>query len=147
MTEHLGGPESPSKIAERQDRYERLVEPGKGRMFKIVDDATGVGVGSVGYWKRKWRDMQVYEAGWSVIPAFQGRGIASAALAQAIEEARSQRTHRFLHAFPAVDNPPSNAICQKLGFTLLEECEFEYPPGNLMQCNDWRLDLFGNDLS
>jgi hypothetical protein len=25
---------------------------------------------------------------------------------------------------------------------LLEECDFEYPPGNPMRCNDWRLDLF-----
>jgi RimJ/RimL family protein N-acetyltransferase len=38
-------------------------------------------------------------------------------------------------------NAPSNAICQKLGFTLVEECEFEFPVGNLMRCNDWRLDL------
>ena len=80
-------------------------------MFKIIDDETGVGVGSVGYWEREWRDTKVYETGWMVIPAFQGRGIASVAVALAVEEARSQRAHRFLHAFPAVDNAPSNAIC------------------------------------
>jgi hypothetical protein len=44
--------------------------------------------------------------------------------------------------FPSVVNAPSNAICRKLGFTLLGEHEFEYPKGNFMQCNDWRLDLF-----
>ena len=55
--------------------------------------------------------------------------------------ARARATHRFLHAFPSVDNAPSNAICRKLGFTLLGECDFEYPPGNRMRCNDWRLDL------
>jgi hypothetical protein len=38
-------------------------------------------------------------------------------------------------------NAPSNAICRKLGFTLLEELEFEYPPGSFMRCNDWRLNL------
>jgi RimJ/RimL family protein N-acetyltransferase len=47
-----------------------------------------------------------------------------------------------MHAFPSVDNLPSNAICRKIGFTLQEEVEFEYPPGNFMRCNDWRLDLF-----
>ena len=26
--------------------------------------------------------------------------------------------------------------------TLLEECDFEFPPGHHMRCNDWRLDLF-----
>ena len=50
-------------------------------------------------------------------------------------------SNRFVHAFPSVDNPPSNALCRKLGFTLIEECEFEYPKGSFMQCNDWRLDL------
>jgi hypothetical protein len=43
MTEHLGGPESREKIAERQTRYE---VPGS-RMFKIVDGDTGEAVGSV----------------------------------------------------------------------------------------------------
>jgi RimJ/RimL family protein N-acetyltransferase len=139
MMEHLGGPESPEKIAERQARYEAT---GSG-MFKIVDVAGGEAVGSVGYWPRTWRDEEVNEIGWSVLPAFQGRGIGRMATAQAIDLARAEATRRFLHAFPSVDNPPSNAICRALGFTLVEACEFEFPPGRLMQCNDWRLDLFG----
>ena len=146
MMEHLGGPESHEKIVERQARYERLAESGKGRMFKIVEEAAGEAVGSVGYWERDWRDQRVYEIGWSVLPRFQGRGIAGAATAQAIAAARSERKHRFLHAFPSVENLASNAICRKLGFTLLEQREFEYPPGSLsfMHCNDWRLDLFAD---
>ena len=52
-------------------------------------------------------------------------------------------SHQFVHAFPSTENPPSNGICRKLGFTLLEVCRFEYPPnsGNWMLCNDWQLDL------
>jgi RimJ/RimL family protein N-acetyltransferase len=46
-----------------------------------------------------------------------------------------------VQAFPSGDNAPSNAICRKLGFTLVGSCEFEYPKGSAMQCNDWRLDL------
>jgi RimJ/RimL family protein N-acetyltransferase len=138
MTEHLGGPESPEKLADRQARYE---VPGSG-MFKIVDEVTEEAVGSVGYWERSWRAERVYEIGWSVLPAFQGRGIASIATAQAIAKAKSERKHRFLHAFPSVENGPSNAICRKLGFTLVEESEFEFPKGHFMRCNDWRLDLF-----
>jgi RimJ/RimL family protein N-acetyltransferase len=146
MTEHLGGPESREKIAERQARYERLPESGRGRMFKIVDDATGEAVGSVGYWERDEGSGRVYETGWSVLPEFQGRGIAAAATSGAIDAARSERRHRYLHAYPSVDNAPSNAICRKLGFTLLEAHDFEYPPGsgNVMRCNDWRLDLFAD---
>jgi RimJ/RimL family protein N-acetyltransferase len=111
-------------------------------MFKIVDGTTGEAAGSVGYWERAWRERQVYEVGWSVLPAFQGRGFARLATAQVVALARSERKHRFLHAFPSIDNAPSNAICRRLGFTLLGEYDFEYPPGRLMRCNDWRLDLF-----
>jgi RimJ/RimL family protein N-acetyltransferase len=140
MTEHVGGPENPEKIAERQSRYERE----DSGQFKIVDATTGDGVGWVGYWERPWRGRKVYEIGWSVLPAFQGRGVATTATAQAIAMARSERKHRFLHAFPSVENAPSNGICRKLRFTLVEECEFEYPPGRFMRCNDWRLDLFAD---
>ena len=88
MTEHLGGPEPLKKIAERQERYERLTDPEAGAMFKIVDGESGEGVGSVGYWERELPEMTVYETGWSVLPAFQGRGIATVATAQCIEQAR-----------------------------------------------------------
>ncbi|TMK77343.1 MAG: GNAT family N-acetyltransferase [Actinobacteria bacterium] len=140
MTEHIGGPESPEKLAERQARFE-VAKTAKSRMFRIVDEATGEAVGSVGYWEKEWRGEQIYETGWGVLPAFQGRGIAGRATALVIESAKAEGTHRFLHAFPSVENGPSNAICRKLGFTLIEECEFEYPRGNFMQCNDWRFDL------
>ncbi|MEA2425747.1 MAG: hypothetical protein QOH13_2157, partial [Thermoleophilaceae bacterium] len=84
----------------------------------------------------------VWETGWSVIPAFQRRGIAATATAQLIELARAAGPHRLMHAYPSIENEPSNAICRKLGFTLLEEVEFEFPPGELMRCNDWQLELF-----
>ena len=141
MTVHLGGPESPAQLRERQARYERL--EGGDRMFKILDVTSGAGVGSVGFWTREWREAHVYEVGWMVVPEHQGRGIAGAATAEAIELARHDGTHRFMHAFPSIENAASNAICRKLGFELLEACEFEYPKGHLMVCNDWRLDLGG----
>jgi RimJ/RimL family protein N-acetyltransferase len=137
MMEHLGGAESPEKMAERQARFQ---QPGSG-MFKIVDGDSGEAVGSVGFWERTWRGGEIYETGWFVLPAFQGRGIATRATADVIALARAEGKHRYLHAFPSVDNAASNAVCRKLGFTLLEALEFEYPPGRLMRCNDWRLDL------
>jgi RimJ/RimL family protein N-acetyltransferase len=137
MTEHLGGPESPEQLAKRQERYEAP----ETQMFKIVDEESGEPVGSVGYWEREWQGEQVYETGWSVLPEFQGRGYASAGLAALVELVRSEGTHRYLHAYPSVDNAPSNALCRKLGFTLLGDDEFEYPKGSFMRCNDWRLDL------
>jgi RimJ/RimL family protein N-acetyltransferase len=143
MMEHLGGPESQEKIAERHTRYEQP----DSKQFKIVDEATGEGIGWVGYWERDWEGEQVYEIGWSVLPAFQGRGVAGSATFEAIAIASSERNRRFLHAYPAVDNAASNAICRKLGFTLLGPCEVEYPKGSVMRCNDWRLDLFSYQVA
>ena len=140
MTEHLGGPESEEKLLDRQRRYER-----EGGMFNIVDEETGEAAGSVGYWEKEWRGGTIYETGWSVLPEFQGRGIAGAATRLAIDAARAERKHRYLHAFPSVENGPSNAICRKLGFELLGDSEFEYPKGHFMRCNDWRLDLFADE--
>jgi RimJ/RimL family protein N-acetyltransferase len=140
MTEFLGGPESPEKLADRQRRY---AVPDSG-MFKIVDDETGESVGSVGFWEREWQGETVYEAGWSVIPAFQGKGIAAEATRQALGLAKQAAKHRFVHAYPKVENDASNAICRKLGFELLGAHDFEYPPGNPIVCNDWRYDLTGS---
>ena len=137
MMEHLGGAETPKKLAERQSRYEAS---GPG-LFKVVGEATGEGIGWVGYWEREWQGETVYEVGWSVLAEFQGRGIAGAAAAEAIALARAEGRHRFAHAFPAVDNPASNAICHKLGFSLLGASDFEFPPGHTLRCNDWRLEL------
>jgi RimJ/RimL family protein N-acetyltransferase len=133
MMEHLGGPESPEKLAERQARYEQ--EPG---MYKIV---AGEAVGSAGYWDKEWRDATVWEVGWSVLPAHQGRGYATTGMELLLDVMRADGARRHVHAFPSVDNGPSNAICRKLGFTLLGPQEFEYPKGQLMQCNDWQLEL------
>jgi RimJ/RimL family protein N-acetyltransferase len=137
MMAHLGGPETPEQIAGRHVRY--LAGAERDPQFRIVAD--GEPVGWVGYWERGWRDRDVYEIGWSVLPAFQGRGIAARATALALDHARAAGRRRFVHAFPSVANPASNAICRKAGFTLIEECEFEFPPGSTMRCNDWRLDL------
>jgi RimJ/RimL family protein N-acetyltransferase len=137
---HLGGPETPEQIRQRHQRYLQL--PETDHMFTIVLNHEGAVAGSIGYWEKQWRDQLVLETGWFVLPGYQGKGIATKAGEAVIEHARAARRHRFLHAFPSVTNPASNAICRKLRFTLLEECHFEYPPGNPIVVNDWRLDLF-----
>ncbi len=142
MTKHLGGPETEEKLVERHAKYQHVGHDGSGRMFTIVLEDTGQKVGSLGYWEREWRGGMVYETGWSVMTEFQGRGIAAKATGLVIEGARNERKHRYLHAFPKIENLPSNAICRKLGFELLGECDFEFPPGNPIRCNDWRFDLF-----
>lgn len=137
MTQHLGGPESDAKLRARHQRY--LALDGTGWMFRIVAD--GASAGSIGFWDQGWHGEQIFETGWGVLPAFQGRGIAGAAALLVIGKAREQRRHRSLHAFPSIHHPASNGICRKAGFTLLGEVDFEYPKGSLKRCNNWRFEL------
>jgi RimJ/RimL family protein N-acetyltransferase len=141
MMIHLGGPESREQILRRHIRYVRLPQDGTDHMFKVVWGPDGEGVGNVGYWRKTWRDQAIYEMGWLVLPEYQGRGIATQAAAAVLEHAHRKPGYRFMHAFPSVANPASNAICRKLGFALVEECRVEYPPGRSMTVNDWRFDL------
>jgi RimJ/RimL family protein N-acetyltransferase len=136
MTQHLGGPESEAKLLDRQRRY---VEGND--MFRVVVLPGGEVAGSTGYWGKDWQGEPVYETGWAVLPEFQGRGIAAAAVRAVVARAAAEGTRRHLHAFPSVENAPSNGVCRKVGFELLGEHDFEYPPGHWMRCNDWRLDL------
>ena len=131
----VGGAETAEKIADRNAKY--ALDPNQ---LKIAVD--GEPAGWVGVWVREWRGEQVWEIGWSVLRAFQGRGVAKRAARGAIEHARAiEDAPRALHAFPNVDNAPSNGVCRALGFTLLGETTFEYPPGHFDTVNDWRLEL------
>ncbi|MFD0023714.1 GNAT family N-acetyltransferase [Streptomyces sp. NPDC058382] len=143
LMDHLGGPESEEQLIGRHGRYVALSadRTGRGRMFRIALTGEDAAVGTIGFWERTWQGQAVYETGWAVLAGFQGRGIASAATAAVAEQARAEHKHRYLHAYPSVDNGASNGVCRKAGFTLLGECEIEYPPGHPLLTNDWRLDL------
>jgi len=138
MTVHLGGPESEEKLAERHRRY---LEVGPGQMYRVVLAESGEAVGTVGFWEREWRDGMVWETGWGVLPEFQGRGLAVAAAREVVEATRAAGEHRYVHAFPKAANTPSNSVCRRAGFTLLGPVDFEYPKGNPITSNDWRVDL------
>jgi RimJ/RimL family protein N-acetyltransferase len=150
MTEHLGGPETTENLELRQKRYVAAAKSGSfsdsekayaAYIFKVIVGPGGVEVGGVNFWDREWNGEQVYEIGWGVVREFQGRGIASAAVAQAVDIARATKRRPAVHAFPSINNGPSNSICRKLDFQLLGKVQFEYPKGHWMQCNDWVLRL------
>jgi len=132
--EHLGGPESPDRLASRQARYQAE----GSKQYRIVN-AEGQPVGYVGYWERSMPGEQAWEVGWAVLPQFQGRGYATTAMSLLLDVIRNDEP-RPVHAFPSVDNVASNAVCRKLGFQNLGAFDFEYPPGHPIRCNDWRLD-------
>ena len=78
MTEHLGGPEPPEKIRERHARYCSDSQAGIEPQFVIVIGGEKVAAGWIGYWEREWKGQLVLEMGWSVLPEFQGHGVAHA---------------------------------------------------------------------
>ena len=124
-SKHLGGAQSREQIVDQHERYLDTAASGTGRMFKIVLSPATDAIGNIGYWDKTWREEIVYETGWMILPEYQGRGYASTALALLVERLRREHVHRFLHAFPAVTNGPSNALCRRAGFTNRGECEFE----------------------
>ncbi|MFB6978642.1 GNAT family N-acetyltransferase [Streptomyces scopuliridis] len=147
LMSHLGGPETEEQLLTRHRRYVDLSadRTGRGRMFRIVllpaGEAADEAVGTIGFWEQTWQGRRIYETGWGVVAAHQGRGIAAAAAAAVVEKARAEGAYRSLHAFPSVGNRSSNALCRRVGFSLQGPCEVEFPKGHLMRANDWRLDL------
>ena len=140
LMKDLGGPEMPDAILSRHERYLGS-DPTRTGLFAVVLGPERTAVGWVGYWESTWAGEDVWECGWHVLLEYQGRGVATAATALAIAELRKQSIHRYLHAFPSVENAASNALCATLGFMLLGEVEVEYPVGQMMHSNNWRLDL------
>lgn len=139
-TLHIGGPESSAALIARHERY--LGHDGStGGLFTVVLAPESSAVGWVGYWESSWQGETVWECGWHVLPEHQGRGVAAAATALMLDQARARGLYRHMHAFPSVDNVASNALCRRLGFELLGAADVEYPKGCLMHANNWRLDL------
>ncbi|GAB2815514.1 GNAT family N-acetyltransferase [Alpinimonas psychrophila] len=141
MTTFLGGPESPEQLVKRQANFLRRWEDDEARMFTIRTDSEGEPVGSVGYWKTKWANVGVYEAGWSIETRYQGRGLASRALRECLQHAAAFGDRQDVVAFPRVDNTASNSLCKSVGFAFRGEQDFEYPKGNPIRVNAWSFDL------
>ena len=71
-----------------------------------------------------------------ILPEYQGRGIARAAVRQLIDMARADGRWGDIHAYPSVMNVASNALARAAGFTLVGTVDVEFR-GHPLQCNDW----------
>lgn len=126
----LGGPIERDRLPDVHRR--RVSDPW---WFKIVAP-TGAAVGTIGVWRTRHGGVDLHETGWMVLPAHQGRGVASQALALLIERVRARPQIASIHAFPPVTNAPSNALCRRFGFELLGVGTFVYA-GRTLHCNHW----------
>jgi RimJ/RimL family protein N-acetyltransferase len=89
-----------------------------------------------------WSHESVSEIGWMVLPEFQGRGVAKAAVRMLLERARDEDRWGLVHAFPAVTNGPSNGICRSLSFRLVGEEDVTFS-GRVLRANHWVIDPGG----
>jgi len=137
MVTHLGGPVSEDELLGRHRRYTELSATGTGCVYVVLLGPDSVVAGSVGYWEKEWGGDAVYETGWHVLEEFQGRGVASRAAAAVARIAAAEGDRKALHAFPSVGNLASIGVCRKAGFALRGECDFEYPKGTWIRCQDW----------
>jgi RimJ/RimL family protein N-acetyltransferase len=138
----LGGPITAERFADVHRRRVAGVASQDLWYFAIVPEPGGPALGTIGVWEKELDRSTIYETGWMVLPAHQGRGVASGALAMLIERARADERYPNIHAFPPVSNDPSNVLCRKFGFDLVAERDFVYA-GRTLRCNHWALDTSG----
>ena len=145
VMQELGGPLPREGVADKLHRDVNSVEAGETWNFKIVTGGeTGSPVGTICIWEHTEQGEPINEIGWMVLPEFQGQGLGSEALRVILQKARAEGRWDVVHAFPGITNGPSNGICRKTGFALLEECEVDFA-GRILHCNHWRIDLRATD--
>lgn len=141
MMAELGGPLRPEGLWQKLQGDVADVEADTVWVLVIVpDEDADPAAGTVSVWDHEWRGETISEIGWMVLPKFQGKGLGSRAVQMVLDRARSTGRWDVLHAFPAVTNSASNAMCRKLGFSLIEELDYDYR-GRTLRCNHWRLNL------
>jgi RimJ/RimL family protein N-acetyltransferase len=141
MMSELGGTNTADQIARAHAGALKMAAAGTCWYFKVVPEGTDRAVGYIGIWESLWQGATIYEMGWMILPEFQGKGLATAAGKELIAKARAERKFKAVHAFPGKANIASNKICEKLGFSKLEECDVDYQ-GRTLRCNDWCIEVF-----
>jgi RimJ/RimL family protein N-acetyltransferase len=140
MMTWLGGPRPREELEAKVRSLVDDVNNGRIWYFTVVPEGEEAPVGTVCVWPHEWNDRTINEIGWMILTRFQGRGLATAAVRATLERARSERRWDIIHAFPHVNNAPSNGICRKLGFSLVEEVDTQGFGGTL-PTNHWVIDL------
>jgi RimJ/RimL family protein N-acetyltransferase len=126
-------------MAAKLERDVASVEADRHWVLVIVAE-DGTAAGTVSVWDHEWDGRTIDEIGWMLLPEHQGRGLASAGVAEALRRADETARWPALHAFPATTNAPSNALCRRHGFALRGEIDYVYRERSL-RVNHWLRDL------
>ena len=138
MTAHLGGPQRVEDMPDKVRRDVAAADADRGWILMICpDDEDPESVaGCVTLWTHSEDGPEQSEIGWMVLPEFQGRGLAKAAVSEVLRRASADGRWGPIHAHPSVHNAASNALCSSLGFRLAEEKEILYRDTKL-RVNHW----------
>jgi RimJ/RimL family protein N-acetyltransferase len=138
MMAELGGPLAREGIPDKVASDVADVELDRAWIFVVEEE--GGAAGHVCIWDHEEDGERINEIGWMVLPEFQGRGLGREAARALLDRARAERRWDVVHAYPAVSNAPSNAICRALGFERLEARDIEFQ-GRTLRSTHWRIDL------
>ena len=136
----LGGPRSVESIERVHPK--RAAAADGGMWLKIMLDDSPEPIGQLGAWWSEYQNEELWEVGWMLLPQFHGRGLGSEALGMLIERLREAPGIDTVHAFPGVSNAPSNGLCRKFGFELVDSSEVEFA-GRSLTINHWVLQVGG----
>jgi RimJ/RimL family protein N-acetyltransferase len=141
MMAELGGPQPRDGIADKVRRDAAEAAAGTSLIKMIVPDPAepAVVAGSVALWSHDDSGTELSEIGWMVLPEFQGRGFGKRAVRAVLELAREQDRWGVVHAFPAVTNTASNALCRSVGFRLAGEVDTLFA-GRTFRTSHWFID-------
>jgi RimJ/RimL family protein N-acetyltransferase len=134
MWVELGGVVEQNMTA-KLDRDVSSVEADHHWVLVIVAD-DGTPAGTVSLWDHEWDGEMIGEIGWMVLPEYQGHGLGSAAVAEALRRADEADRWPVLHAFPATTNVRSNALCRTHGFALRGSLDYVHGERTL-RVNHW----------
>src|SRR3954463_5233617 len=104
-------------MAAKLERDVASVEADRHWVLVIVT-GDGTAAGTVSLWDHDWEGQTIDEIGWMVLPEHQGRGLASAGVAEALRLADEAGRWGVRHRFPAATNAPPHGLRPKQGFAL-----------------------------
>ncbi|MFI2607309.1 GNAT family N-acetyltransferase [Kitasatospora sp. NPDC018619] len=138
MMAELGGPLPRAVVEERLRKDLALATEDTSWVRMIVPDGAedDGAVGTVTLWSDEEDGVPVSEIGWMVLPGYQGRGLAKAAVRRVLDAAAADGRWGEVHANPGVANGPSNGICRSLGFRLFGERDLDFA-GRVLRVNHW----------
>jgi RimJ/RimL family protein N-acetyltransferase len=138
MMQELGGALPIAEVERIHQRRLDAIAADRLRYFAVVVEPDAQVAGTICLWSDTVDGQRRSEAGWAILPAFQGRGIATEALRLLLEQARDEPRWGDIHAFSGTTNEPSNALCRSAGFTRVGEETVSYA-GRHLRCNHWVL--------